>query len=43
MMSHINNIPQAVFQVHRTDVFALQWHNLMKAGAEVQVTEAWKS
>jgi hypothetical protein len=39
------NIPQAVFQVQqsRTDVFAFLWHNLMKAGAEVQVTEAWKS
>jgi hypothetical protein len=45
MMSQINNIPQAVFQVQQsgTDVFALQWHNLMKAGAEVQGAEAWKS
>lgn len=44
-MSHNNNIPQAVFQVQQsgTEVFAFQWHNLMKAGAEAQVTEAWKS
>ncbi len=44
MMSCINNIPQAVFQVRqsRTDVFALQRHNIMQADAEVKVTGVCK-